>query len=340
MRTATSLRQRVPPILGVFLGTFGMVACGDTSSVDLLSIDTVGTVTAKLVLDSDGNGGANQTDPPLEGWTVELAQPAGGTVVTGLTDADGSVLFSDVPVGLLVPALSPGDMGDTLSLIPSTAQAFTLEAGDQVTVSPVVTLPFFTLAEARDLPPGKPLFVEGTTLNTFPTTGERNLHLKSGGSYIRVLSVDSGTVALGDSVRVRARTSISEGVPTLDGKMVYRLGSATATPVPVDLTTGEAAGARGGALDAALVKVSTADIIEVLDEEDEGVILVVDDGSGLLTIRLRSFLDPDPDSIDPETEELESGVGLLVPVRVGAAVVWELQPRSIQEVSFSDVPTG
>ncbi|MGD8363114.1 MAG: hypothetical protein PVJ04_16930 [Gemmatimonadota bacterium] len=340
MRPLSPPRRRASEALGATLAMLIMAACGETDSVKLLSVEAVGTVNAKLVLDANGGGGADQSDPPLVGWTVELAQPAGGTVVSDVTDGDGAIQFADVPVGLMIPSLSENDLGDTLSLISSTVQTFTLEAGQQVTVSPVVTLPFFTLSEARDLPTGKPLFVEGTTLNSFPVTGDRDLHLKSGASYIRVLSVDSGTVAVGDSVRVRGRTSISEGVPVLDGQMVYRLSSAAVAPVPVNLTTGEAAGARGGALDAALVKVATADIIEVIDEGNDGVVLVVDDGTGPLSIRFRAFLDVDPDSIDPDTEDLASGTGLLVPVRVGGAVVWELQPRTIQEVSYTPIVSG
>jgi hypothetical protein len=339
MKPVPRPRQQLPAILGVALAAFSVSACG-SESIDLLTIEAVGTVSGKLVVDSNGSGGADLNDQPLEGWTFELSQPAGGTVVSGVTQADGTILFEDVPVGLLIPVLSDGDLGDTLSLIASTVQPFTLEAGKRVATAPVVTLPFFTLAEARNLPQGKPLFVEGTALNTFPTTLERSLHLKSGGSYIRVLSVDSGTVAVGDSVRVKGRTALSEGVPVLDGKVVYRLSSAVSPPVPVTLNTGGAADARGGALDAALVGVSTADILNVADEGDDGILVVVDDGSGPLTIRLRAFLNVDPDSIDPEANGLASAVGLLVPVRVAGAVVWELQPRSTQEVSFRKLGTG
>jgi len=86
--------------------------------------------------------------------------------------------------------------------------------------------------------------------------------------------------------------------------------------------------------------VATADIIEVIDEGNDGVVLVVDDGTGPLSIRFRAFLDVDPDSIEPDTEDLASGTGLLVPVRVGGAVVWELQPRTIQEVSYTPIVSG
>jgi len=305
--------------------------CKDSKSGDLLTIEATGAVAGQLFFDSNGNGAADGADRPLEGWTFRLDQLAGGTVVSGETDADGIVLFETVPVGRLVPAVDPDELGDTISIISSTAQPFTLGAGQEVALIPVVTLPTFTVAQARDLDPETPLFVEGVALNTFPTETERTLHLRNGNRFIRALSVDSGTVALGDSVRVRGRTAVSQGVPVVDGKVVYRLAAGTA-PTPRTLTTGEAAGAQGGALDAALVRVQTAELLEVRDEGNAGVRLVVDDGSGPLTIHFRSFLQVDPDAIDVDTDRLAGAVGLLVPVRTATGVVWELQPRTLQEV--------
>ena len=320
----------VPTATAVLLFLAG---CQDTSSKSVLAIEALGAVAGQLFFDANGNGGADQADRPLEGWTLRLDQPAGGTVASGTTDAEGVVLFEEVPVGRLVPALSEAQLGDTLSPVPGTFPTFTLAALQQVAVVPVVTLPFFSVAEARDLPTENPLFVEGVALNAFPTPEERNLHIKAGGAYIRVLSVDSGAVAVGDSVRIRGRTGVSEGVPVLDGKVVYRL-SAGVAPVPVTLTTGEAAGARGGALDAALVSVFDAEILEVTDGGNDGVSVVVDDGGGPLTLHFRSFLDVDPDAIDPASDRLLGAVGLLVPDRIGGAVVWKLQPRSVGEVVF------
>ena len=307
-------------------------ACDGSRSGGVLAIEAMGAVAGQLLFDANGNGGADQADRPLEGWTFRLNQPAGGTLVSGVTGVDGIALFPEVPVGRLVPALSETQLGDTLNPIAASFPTFTLAAGQEVGVVSVVTLPSFTVADARDLPAEKPVFVEGVALNTFPTATERTLHLRNGPSYIRVLSVDSGTVAVGDTVRVRGRTARSLGVPVLDGKVVYRLGSTGSAPVAVRLSTGEAADARGGALDAALVSVFTADILEVRDEGNAGVRMVVDDGSGAVTIHFRAFLNVDPDAIDPDTDRLVGAAGLLVPVQSGGAVAWQLQPRTVQEV--------
>ena len=311
--------------------------CRDSGSKDVLTIEALGAVTGQLRFDANGNGEAGQTDPPLEGWTFRLDQPAGGTVVSDVTDSAGAVVFPEVPVGRLIPALSETEMADTLIPIASTFSAFTLSADEEVTIAPLVTLPFYSVAEARELPPEKPLFVEGVALNGFPTSTERDLHLRNGNSFIRVLSVDSGSVAVGDTVRVRGRTAVSQGVPFLDGTVVYRLGTTSPPPVAVPLGTGEAAGARGGSLDAALASVPEAVILEVRDEGDAGVRMVVDDGSGPVTIHLRAFLNVDPGAIDPETQRLVRATGLLVPTQSGGAVAWELQPRVAFEVVLGPI---
>jgi len=254
----------------LFLGVFPLLAgaslflgaCEGSKPGDILTVEGVGAVAGQLLFDANGNGGADQADRPLEGWTFKLDQPAGGTVVSGVTDADGIVLFEEVPIGRLVPAISESQLGDTLNPIPSTFPTFTLASGDELGVVSVLTLPSYSVADARDLSPEIPVFVEGVALNSFPDVNERNLHLRNAGSFIRVLSVDSGTVAVGDTVRVRGRTARFQGVPVLDGKVVYRLGPTSPTPVAVTLTTAEAADARGGALDAALVAVFEAEILE------------------------------------------------------------------------------
>lgn len=310
--------------------------CRDSGSNDLLTIEATGTVAGRLLFDANGDGTVNGTDRPLQDWEFRLDQPAGGTVVSADTDAEGAVLFEEVPVGRMVPAVAPGDLGDTLSLLAATAEPFTLGAGDEVELAALVTFPIVGVAEARDLDPETPVFVDGVALNTFPTATERTLHLRGGGRFIRVLSVDSGTVALGDSVRVRGRTAVSQGVPVLDGVVAYRLASGV-PPTPTILTTAEAAGAGGGILDAALVRVQNAELLEVRDEGNEGVRLVVNDGTGPLTIHFRAFLNVDAGSIDVDTQRLGGASGLLVPVRGVAGVSWQLQPRTLQEVTLAPI---
>jgi hypothetical protein len=307
--------------------------CGDPSEGEVLTIDAVGSVQAQLIFDANGTGRADAGDQPLSGWTVTLDQPAGGTVATAQTNVSGLALFPEVPVGQWKASVPASRLGDTLSLVPSTVQPFTLRALQVVEVVPVATLPSMKIGEVRLLEPGKPLFTEGIALNTL-VQGDRTLHIKAQDRYLRVLTVDSGAATLGDSVRVSGRTMVDQGVPVLDGRSVFRLRASTGQPVAVTLSTGDAAGARGGSLDAALVAVGNADVLEVVSEGDAGVRLVVNDGTGPLTIRFRSFLQVDPRAVNPATDFVGVGAGLLVPNSVGGTVVWELRPRTVSDVLF------
>lgn len=309
-------------------------ACDDADTGDVLTVEAEGAVVARLLFDANGTEAPDAQDTPLEDWTFDLNQPAGGTVASEVTDEDGLATFTEVPVGRLVPAVPDEELGDTLSIVEGTAEPFLLAAGQTREIGTLLSLPFHTIREVRGLPSGKPLFVEGIALNAF-APGDRSLHLRSGSRYLRILSVDEGTVGVADSVRVRGRTAMDAGVPVLEGHAVYRIGPGSSVLEPVSLSTGEAAGAQGGVLDAALVRVENADIEEVVNEGDEGVVVTADDGSGPVNIRFRDFLDLDPDAVDPETDSVDFCVGILVPVRTDGEVTWELRPRSSADVNLS-----
>lgn len=321
---------RVPLILAGFL--LSMTACDGPGGGEVASVEAVGAVGAQLLFDANGNGSVDGADIILSDWTVNLVQPAGGLVESAVTGEDGVARFEEVPVGRLVVSVPDDELGDTLSLVSATAQPFTLGAFQIVEIRPLLTLPFFSLPQVRTLGPAQPLFTEGVALNRF-ATGDRSLHIRAGNAYLRILSVDEAqSFSIGDSIRISGRTGLDQGVPVLDGNTLFRLGSASGVPEPVRLSTGEAAGARGGSLDAALVQINSADILEVMDEGPDGVVFRVDDGSGALRIRFRSFFNLEPDLFDPDTDSVGFAVGLLVPVRVGGAVMWEVRPRSTSDV--------
>lgn len=311
----------------------GLAACDDPGSGDVLAIEAVGAVDAALVFDANGTGSLDGGDDPLSDWTLNLDQPAGGTVASATTDEDGIARFQEVPVGRLVPSVPAGELGDTLDFVTASVEPFTLAAQQSAQLAVALTLPSRLLEEVRTTPSGVPLFVEGVALNPF-APGDRSLHLRAGSHYLRVLSVEEGAVAFGDSVRVRGRTATDQGVAVLDGQAVFRLGGASEVPTPIALSTGEAAGAQGGSLDAALVRIRDADILDVTDEGDDGIVLNIDDGSGVLALRFREFLGADPDLIDPETDRISVCVGLLVPTRTGQTVAWEIRPRAQSDVAI------
>jgi hypothetical protein len=98
----------------------------------------------------------------------------------------------------------------------------------------------------------------------------------------------------------------------------------------VEVTTAEAATARSGALDAALVQVSDARILDSSTTATGEVQLKVDDGSGILTVALARNA-----GIVSETP-LIRGVqvtvtGILVPAATGSG--WVLKPRASADVA-------
>jgi hypothetical protein len=303
-----------------------LAACEDQAGSDPLAIEGTGTVQGILFFDANGTRTGDGADDPLEGWLLSLRQPAGGTVASDETDEEGTVLFEDVPVGRLVLGVGEEELGDTLIVVEETVAPFTLTIDDQVSVGALLTLPRVTIVEARETPPDKPVFVTGVALNTFPAD-DRTLHIRGPGAYLRIQTVEEGNVSVGDSVRVRGRTAVDQGVPVLDGAEVFRLGTGAAV-TPVSLGTAEAADAQGGSLDAALVEVGDAEILEVEDLGNNGLRVRVDDGSGPVNLLLREFLDFADDDFDPDERELVRAVGLLVPGRIDGRVVWELLPRT------------
>ena len=54
MRPSSPLLRRASEALGAVLAVLVVAACGETDSVELLSVEAVGTVNAKLVLDANG----------------------------------------------------------------------------------------------------------------------------------------------------------------------------------------------------------------------------------------------------------------------------------------------
>lgn len=314
------------------LATALFSACDSPGSGDVAAIEATGGVGAQLIFDANGNGAVDQGDQPLVGWTVNLEQPAGGTVASQVTGENGVAIFEEVPIGQMAASVPADELGDTLYLIPASVPVFTLGAFQSVQLQPVLALPFYPIPEVRTLPSAKPLFTSGVALNRF-AEGDRSLHLKSGNNYLRVLDVDESTsFNVGDSVRVAGRTAVDQGVSVLDGRGVYRLAATGRTVTPVSLSTGEAAGARGGALDAALVQVSLATILDVTEDSDGSVVLRIDDGTGSLRLRFRPFFGINPEFFDAGTDYFQFAAGLLVPVRVDDQVVWEIRPRTADDV--------
>lgn len=309
----------------------GVGACDDTGDGDPVAVDAAGKVKGQLFLDLNGTGQADGGDEGAEGFTVRLEQPAGGREASATTDTAGRFSFSDVPVGRWVIRLDENQLGDSLDAFGAGFEDFELPFADSVALLPGLTYKTFTLDEVRALDPGLPLFSHGIALNALGS-GVRSLHVRSGDTYLRVTGILGGFAQPGDSVRVRGRSAREAGQPLLTSGAVFGLETTSIFPEPIALSTSQAASADGGLLDAALVSVSDAEILEVELLDDDDVRVLIDDGSGELELRYQARLNVNHNTLVPDTVFVDLARGLLVPYVDGGETRWRLEPRARSDV--------
>jgi hypothetical protein len=317
-------------VLGLSLS--GCDAVGDQTVVQ---IEALGEVAGFLFIDLDGNGQPGPGDDSVEGWQVRLEQPAGGVLATAVTDTAGEFSFSDVPVGRVVFKVNEVMLGDTVQSFGVAFAPVTLALGDTIVLQPGVSYPMRTVSQARASALGKPLFTRGVALNAV-NAAVNTLHVQdvSDGKVIRVTDLLGTPVLAGDTVRVRGRVAQEAEQPFLRLGAVFVLGAAATVVEPTEVTTDDADDAKNGTLDGAFVQVRDAEILEVEDLDENGVRVVVDDGSGELEVHFRPFLGVNPLDIDPEALVLTRARGLLVPRSVSGVTRWSLQPRTGADFRF------
>jgi len=334
----SSLRGARFALVGVWM-SLSFAGCEPLGDETVVQVEAVGTVGGVLFNDLTGNGQPGAGDRGVEGWQVRLEQPAGGVIATAVTDTAGEFVFEDVPAGRVSFKLNEARLGDTLELFGLAFEPVTLVSEEMTVLQPGVSYPKVAVAGARSYALGKPIFTTGVALNAI-NASVTTLHVMDAqdGVVIRVTDLVGRQVATGDSVRVRGRTSRVAGQPVLQLGDVFVLGISGSVLVALDVNTGTADGADSGDLDGALVQVGEADIIEVEDLDEDGIRVVVDDGSGELEILFRPFLGVDTDDIDPLLETLTRARGVLVPRSEGGETHWTLQPRVGSDYRFDPKP--
>ncbi|MDH5761248.1 MAG: carboxypeptidase-like regulatory domain-containing protein [Gemmatimonadota bacterium] len=323
-----------------FAAVCGLGACADAGSVTLLDIDATGAVYGLAFLDLNGTGALDGGDEPLPSVGVALTSPVGGAVLhEAVTDADGVFVLDDVPAGTYRLGVLPATLGDTLEALPSAgAGTLTVQRGDTLQINPGVTFPVLTIEEARSHPVGRRIFTSGIALNARLNYGDGLVHLKGDSLYLRGVDVPRSAITFGDSIRFLGRTAVDNGQPVLTSVTPFELVSQAALPAAVDVTTAQAASARGGPLDAALVRIQHAAIVDTATVNGDYVV-TVDDGSGPVELYLRSFLQIGTDLLRPGIGVgIQRSFGLLVPVDDGSGTRWRLLPRGAGDMALEAAP--
>lgn len=293
-----------------------------------LEIDATGTVVGQGYLDLNGTGEPDEGDRNLTGAEVRLVEDATGSrIAEAVTDTLGRFRIEDVPVGSFRFEVAES-LRDTLEIIDPPPAGFAVSPSDTTVIGFGATYPSVSLAEARTLPEGRRVFVEGIALDPRARFGPGLVHLSDGEAYLRAVDVPRIQALPGDSLRILGLTARRSGVPVLAEPTPHLLAERVALPEALEVSTAAAAGADDGSLDAALVVVDSADIAAA-EETEEGIELTASDGSGEVGIFLYDYLGFEMDEVEPDSNRVAEATGVLVPVRdLDGAVRWRLVPRS------------
>ncbi len=303
-------------------------ACTDASNVSLIQVDATGSVIGLTYLDNNGNGVIDGVDKPFPHLIVVLTASRGGPpVVSAETDTTGVFRMRDVPVGSYRVSLDPASVGDSLSMAGHGDQI--LVRRDSTSQSEIgVSYPVLSFEEIRASAPGRKVFTSGIALNPRPNFGDGVVHFQADSVYLRAINVARATISTGDSLRLLGRTGVDNGEPVLDEVTPFVLVNIAAIPVPLERRTGPAADAEGGKIDAALVRVRSAEIHDTSTVNGD-FHFFVDDGTGSLEVVFRSFLQANTSLVRPDTIlRIKEATGLLTPVALPTGGVrWRLLPR-------------
>jgi len=306
----------------------------DPAGLDLgFGAEPTGEVAVGVFLDRDGSRGATPFDTVYQGASVSLRPIAGGApVATTTTDIQGIARFSQLRLGDYLVTVAPTSIGDSIQVSDVSPDSIRVTAvASQVPVTVRLAYPETSIRQARLLPPGRRVFVRGQILSGVQVFSDLSAHMNDTSVAIRMTGVAllgglTGN-SPGDSVVVVATTGQANGQPILTSATLTRVAARPA-PVPKAITSGVAANAQNGALDADFVLVSS---VVISDTATVGADFRVtaSDGSGSVTILLDANIGFVTGGFRPA--RTMSVRGVLVPDGLGG---WRLKPRGGGDVTF------
>lgn len=228
-----------------------------------------GGVLIGIYLDRDGNATLSPADTVFEGARVALfLVGSDDTVDVVTTDANGLAEFLNVPVGRYRFAVVRSSLGDSLPVVEGDTVTLRLTANpDSLGDAALVRVGYreMTLPEVRTATAGQRVIVRGIVSSAMQFFRDSASFLAGQGAYLRVTSTShrpgrDGNNP-GDSVSVLGTTGSNAGQPVLLNGLVQSITERPA-PVPVEVSVAEVKTARGGELDAALVRVASTTIVD------------------------------------------------------------------------------
>ncbi len=261
MMRLSILRRAALPLL--------LVACGNAGESLTFPALPIGGIGVSLYLDRDGTGSFTTSDTTFAGVRVALLAAGGtDTIRTVLTSATGVAIFDSIPIGRYRVAVDRSTLGDSIRVVVGDTGSITILARpDSSSASRQVRLGFeeVSVATARALPAGRRVMVRGIVVSPMQAFRDSTMFLEDATGALRITSARHwpGRVGnnIGDSVAVLGTTGTSIGQPVLLGGRVQSFAPRP-VPVPRLVTVAEARTAKGGTLDAALVQVTNAKVVD------------------------------------------------------------------------------
>ncbi len=267
---------------------FVAVACSNAGeNLGLPSLPT-GTIATRVYFDRDGSQTFTTGDTTVAGIRVAIFAAGGrDTLAVASTDTAGIVIFDTLPVGSYRVALDPHSLGDSIGLVAGDT-GFTRIVADSGGVARLIRIGFpeVTLQQLRTMPAGRRVFVRGTVESPLEAFHDSSTFLSDRTGYLRITHsrsrVTRGGNNIGDSVLVLGTTDSSLGQPVLGAGLIGTLGLAN-LPIPVPVTVAQASDAEGGTLDAALVTLDSAVIVDTMAVGPDFQVTVADPNNAAAT---------------------------------------------------------
>jgi hypothetical protein len=251
------------------------------------------------------------------------------TVARGLSDNRGEVIFRNVPVGSYRVVAEPGLLGDSLFLSHLSVSLLQVAASQEPAFTLGVSFPVKTIPQIASGPENTRVFVEGIALGRPGTPPTAVLHVWDGTRAIRTVDIALSATP-GDSVRVLGRTRRVLGQMVMEGSIGRITREGTVSPLPLPVSTADAATARAGNLDAALVRVRDATVSDTATAFGR-LTLQASDGSGIVSIQFPAGFLVEAEIVALTPGMVVSITGLLVPETTNR---WRLHPRTGQDLTL------
>ena len=315
--------------LRLLLLAAAVAGCGNAGEELGFNPERGARLTGEVYFDRDASGDRTPLDTTRADILVSLRQVGlTGEIARESTDVDGLVTFTGLLPGNYWILIDSAALGDTVVVTPAPAFAVALSAGPVVVIQAGLAPPVVTVAQARATAVGRPIVLTGSMVAGVQAFSDSAAFMSDTSGWIRLQSVrnlnGNDFNQPGERVRVRGHVATRFGQPVLDSAEVYLVALGVGGPAD-SVTTADAATARGGTLDAALVRIRKAVIIDTVTSGG-AVIVGVNDGSGRLEFRSDNRLGL-PSASFAIGDTLDA-TGVLSP---RSATVWQLRPRTTLE---------